>query len=170
MHQISLKFQYIELFALALAEFLPRVEQVFDRNDIVVGMSEQNPLMTPPRRSFLPVLERIKQAYLLWHEYYSTLPKVHRYTVGERVDALFVEIIEAISGAEFLPRDKKLPFVAVAIRKLNTLLLLLMILWETKSLRDKKYIALSTQLDDIGKMLGGWQGQLQKQNSPEQRR
>ena len=118
----------------------------------------------------MPVLERIKQAYLLWHEYYSTLPKVHRYTVGERVDALFVEIIEAISGAEFLPRDKKLPFVAVAIRKLNTLLLLLMILWETKSLRDKKYIALSTQLDDIGKMLGGWQGQLQKQNSPEQRR
>ena len=113
----------------------------------------------------LPVLERIKKVYLLWHEYYVTLPKVHRYTVGERVDALFIEIIEAISGAEFLPRDKKLPFVAVAIRKLNTLLLLLMILWETKSLRDKKYIALSTQLDDIGKMLGGWAGQLAKQNS-----
>ena len=112
----------------------------------------------------MPVLERIKKVYLLWHEYYVTLPKVHRYTIGERVDALFIEIIEAISGAEFLPRDKKLPFVAVAIRKLNTLLLLLMILWETKSLRDKKYIALSTQLDDIGKMLGGWQGQLQKQN------
>ena len=118
----------------------------------------------------LPVLERIKKVYLLWHEYYVTLPKVHRYTVGERVDALFVEIMEAISGAKFLPRDKKLPFVASAIRKLNTLLLLLMILWETKSLRDKKYIALSVRLDNAGKMLGGWQGQLQKQNSPEQRR
>jgi len=110
----------------------------------------------------LPVLERIKQAYLLWHEYYCTLPKVHRYTVGERVDALFIEIIEAISGAEFLPRDKKLPFVAVAIRKLNTLLLLLMILWETKSLRDKKYVALATKIDEAGKMLGGWAGQLAK--------
>jgi len=41
-----------------------------------------------------------------------------------------------------------------------------MLLWETKSLRDKKYIALSTKLDEVGKMLGGWQGQLQKQNSP----
>ena len=110
----------------------------------------------------MPILERVKQAYLLWHEYYSTLPKVHRYTVGERIDTLFIEIIEEISGAEFLPRDKKLPFVAVAIRKLNTLLLLLMILWETKSLRDKKYVALATKIDEAGKMLGGWAGQLAK--------
>ena len=41
-----------------------------------------------------------------------------------------------------------------------------MVLWETKSLDDKKYIALSVKLDEIGKMLGGWSGQLQKQNSP----
>ena len=63
----------------------------------------------------------------------------------------------------------------MAIRKLDTLKVLLMLLWETKSLRDKKYIALSTPLDEIGKMLGGWNGQLIKtlqpvqgtQNSPE---
>jgi hypothetical protein len=41
-----------------------------------------------------------------------------------------------------------------------------MILWETKSLDEKKYIALSIKLDEIGKMLGGWRGQLQKRNSP----
>ncbi len=38
-----------------------------------------------------------------------------------------------------------------------------MVLWETKSLDNKKYIALSLQMDEIGKMLGGWQGQLSKQ-------
>jgi len=112
-------------------------------------------------------LERIKQAYLLWHEYHLTLPKVHRHTLGEKVDNLFIEIMEATSAAAFLPRDKKLPYISLTIRKLDTLKLLLMVLWETKSLRDRKYIALSTQLDDVGKMLGGWQGQLQKQNSPE---
>jgi hypothetical protein len=41
-----------------------------------------------------------------------------------------------------------------------------MILWETKSLDDKKYITLSVILDEVGKMLGGWNGQLIKQNSP----
>ncbi len=115
----------------------------------------------------LPVLERIKQAYLLWHEYHLTLPKVHRHTFGERVDVLFIEIIEATSSAAFLPKSEKLPWVRVATRKLDTLKLMLMILWESGSLLDKKYVALSVKVDTVGKMFGGWQGQLQKQNSPE---
>ena len=41
-----------------------------------------------------------------------------------------------------------------------------MILWETKSIDNKKYIALSEKIIEIGKMLNGWNGQLQKQNSP----
>jgi len=102
----------------------------------------------------------------VWHEYYSTLPKIHRYTVGEKIDALFIEIIEATVSAAFLPRTDKTPWIRLAIRKLDALKILLMILWETKSLRDKKYIALSEKLDAVGKMLGGWHGQLQKQNSP----
>lgn len=43
-----------------------------------------------------------------------------------------------------------------------------MILWETKSLDNKKYINLSIKIDEAGKMLGGWSGQLKKQNSPKQ--
>ena len=165
-YQTGLKLQDIQLGAFAFSKFLPRLKQILDRNDIVVGMQENTSLTTPPRRDFLPVLERLKQAYILWHEYYSTLPKVHRYTVGERIDTLFIEVMEAVSGAAYLPKDKKLPYISLSIRKLNTVALLLMILWETKSLRDKKYIALSIQLDAAGKMLGGWQGQLQKQISP----
>lgn len=59
-----------------------------------------------------------------------------------------------------------MPWIKVSIRKVDTIKLLLMILWETKSLDDKKYVAVSVQLEEIGKMLGGWSGQLSKQNSP----
>jgi hypothetical protein len=41
----------------------------------------------------------------------------------------------------------------------------LMILWETKSLDNKKYIALSEKLNEIGRNLGGWHGKLLKENS-----
>lgn len=41
-----------------------------------------------------------------------------------------------------------------------------MIIWEIKALDNKKYTALSIPLDEIGKMLNGWNGQLIKQNSP----
>lgn len=103
---------------------------------------------------------------MLWFEYYQTLPKTHRYTLGQRIDTLWIELIEALAIAGFLPKQEKLPYVRVAVRKLDTLKILLMILWETKSLRDNKYIALSLKLDEIGKNLGGWSGQLIKQNSP----
>ena len=42
-----------------------------------------------------------------------------------------------------------------------------MILWETKSIENKRYIALSEPLNEIGRMLGGWNGKLTKENSPE---
>jgi hypothetical protein len=120
---------------------------------------------TPPPR-LLPVLQKVKTVYILWYQFYQTLPKLHRHSLGQRIDVLFVEIIESISVASFLIKGEKLPYVRIAIRKMDTLRLLLMVLWETKSIDNKKYIALSLQLDEIGKMLGGWNGQLSKQNSP----
>jgi hypothetical protein len=118
----------------------------------------------------LPLLQKTKAAYLIWYEYYQVLPKLHRHTLGQRVDTLFIEAIEFTSIAGFLPREEKTPYVRLAIRKLDTLRILLLVLWETKSLDNKKYIALSIPLDEIGRMLGGWNGQLQKnqekQNSP----
>lgn len=106
----------------------------------------------------MPILERLKTVYILWHEYHEIIPKTQRYSLGNRIDNLFVEVMEAVSVAAFLRREEKLPYVRLAIRKLDTLKILLMILWETKSLDNKKYIALSIPLTEIGKMLGGWHG------------
>ena len=75
---------------------------------------------------------------------------------------MFVELIEALAGAAFFSRQEKLPYIKLAIRKLDALKILLLILWETKSLDNKKYIALSVKVDEIGRMLGGWNGQLTK--------
>ena len=131
-----------------------------------LNFHNQNVPLAPPPRLLLPLLQRMKEAYVLWYGYYTTLPKVHRHSLGQRIDTLFIEIIETIAIASFLAREEKLPYVKIAIRKVDTLKILLMVLWETKSLDNKKYIALSLKIDEIGKMLGGWNGQLQKQNSP----
>ena len=135
----------------------------------MIGSSpcKKTALKCPPPR-LLPVLERVKQAYLLWHEYHSTLPKLHRYTLGEKIDSLFIDTIEAAAGAAYLKREEKAPYVRLAIRKLDGMKFLLMVLWESKSLDTKKYAALSQKIDEVGRMLGGWQGQLSREheNSP----
>lgn len=122
--------------------------------------------MHPPPNKLLPLLQKVKSAYIIWYNCYQILPKTHRYSLGLKIDNLFVEIIEVITIASYLSKDEKQPWVRLAIRKVDTLKILLMILWETKSIDDKKYIAVSLQVDEIGRMLGGWNGQLTKQNSP----
>jgi len=117
----------------------------------------------PPR--LLPVLEKIKSAYLFWYQSYVILPKTHRYSLGEKIDKFFIDTMEAIITASFLNQIEKLPYLRLAIRKIDTLKIFLMILWETKSYDNKKYIALSLKMDEIGKNLGGWSGQIIKQNS-----
>ncbi|MFZ0932063.1 MAG: four helix bundle protein, partial [Syntrophobacteraceae bacterium] len=102
---------------------------------------------------------------LLWYSYYQFLPKAHRYTLGQKVDGLLIEMIEAMAIAAFLPREEKQPYVRLAIRKTDTLKIFLALLWETKSLDNKKYVTLSERVFEVGRMLGGWNGQLLKQNS-----
>ena len=127
-----------------------------------------------PPRQILPVLERLKEAYKIWHAYHEKLPKTQKYSLGNRIDKLFVEIIEMVCSAIFLSKTEKLPYIKVAIRKLDTIKIMIMILWESGSFEDKQYITLSVPLDDSGKTLGGWYGQISKsiqqvqdkQNSP----
>ncbi|MDP3799963.1 MAG: four helix bundle protein [bacterium] len=145
-------------------------------SNISNGVHKDSPsnLIHTHTHTTLPIVEKIKNLYLIWFQYYQILPKAHRYTLGRRIDSIFIEIIEATVTAGFLAREKKLPFVQHALRKTDTLKILLQVLWETKSLDDKKYITLSKSLEETGKMLGGWSGQLlksleqarDKQNSP----
>ena len=105
----------------------------------------------------------------MWYGFYQTIPKTHRYTLGGKIDALFVELMEAVASATFLSREEKLPWIRLAIRKLDTLNVLLLVLWETKSLDTKKYAALAAPLEETGRMLGGWSGQLMKNSTPRER-
>ncbi len=114
----------------------------------------------------MPVIRKIKNTYILWHECHSILPKTHKYSFGNRIDELFVEAIESTVSAIFLVGQEKAQYVRAAIRKVDTLKVLLLLLWETKSLNDNRYAALSEKIDEVGRMLGGWSGQLAKQNSP----
>lgn len=118
--------------------------------------------MLPPPRKILPVLQKLKEVYLIWFEYYQILPKVHRHSLGVKIDKYFINIIEIVAFASFLKGTSKARYIQIAIRRLETLNILLMVLWETKTLDNKKYILLATKLDEIGKNLGGWYGNIQK--------
>lgn len=118
---------------------------------------------TPPN---LPVLTQIKSVYNLWGAYSVKLPKATKYSLGLKIDNLLIDTIEAIAIATFLQRAEKLPYLKKAIARVDTLKVFLQMTWEMKTLSTKQYADISEKLADVGKMLGGWYGQVVKQNSP----
>jgi len=112
----------------------------------------------------LPIIQRLIAAYKLWHEYVQHFPRHSRYTLGGKIDALFIELIELVFIASYLAREQKVAPLRKAVSKLDLIKLLLQISWELRDLDNNKYISLSELLDEIGKMLGGWIRQFQKLN------
>lgn len=70
-----------------------------------------------------------------------------------------------ISGALYVNKEEKALYIKTAIRKTDTLKLLFLMLWETRSLDNNKYLMISERIDEVGRMLGGWLGQIVKQDS-----
>jgi len=92
----------------------------------------------------------------LWHEFLPNFQKDSRYTIGTKIDSLFLETIELIIKASYSDKLEKLISLKNASVKLDLLKFFLQIAWEIKSLDNKKYILISEKLNEIGKMLGGW--------------
>lgn len=73
-----------------------------------------------------------------------------------KIDSLFLEITELIIGGSYLDKLEKLIYLKKASVKLDLLKFFLQVAWEIKSLDNKKYVAISEKIGDVGKMLGGW--------------
>lgn len=113
----------------------------------------------------MPIIARIVQTYKLWHETIQHIAKQDRYTLGGKIDGVFLEVIELIFIAGTLPKEKKLPYVQKAVSKFDLLKFFLQIAWEVKALDNKKYILISESLAEIGRMLGGWHRNLLKETA-----
>ncbi len=73
-----------------------------------------------------------------------------------------VDALEAGSAAAFARREEKAPCLRVAVRKIDTVGVLLSLLWEHNLVDATKYAGLASELAEIGKMFGGWLGQTMK--------
>lgn len=107
-------------------------------------------------RPNLPVITQLVAAYKTWHEFVANIPKDSRYTIGSKIDTLFLETTELIFVASYLGRAEKAPYLQKAAARFDLLKFFLQVLWEIKGLDNKKYVMLSEKLDPIGRMLGGW--------------
>ncbi|MEK9173096.1 MAG: four helix bundle protein [Patescibacteria group bacterium] len=115
-----------------------------------------NESVNHPPRGNLPIIQHLIGVYKLWSEYINHFPRTSRYTLGEKIDNLFIELIELVFMAGYASRDQKSVLIKRASDKLDLIKFFIKVAWEIKATDNKKFIALSEKLDAVGKMLGGW--------------
>ena len=115
----------------------------------------------------IPIVLRLKDAYGTWQEYLTHFPKQNRYTLGTKIDGVFLTSIEYCFLASYASRNDKIPLLDRAISRIDLLKLLLQLAWETRALDNNKYLRLGGQIEEIGRMTGGWKkGLLSKTPTP----
>ena len=87
------------------------------------------------------------------------VPRLVRYSLAEKINLLFIEVIELILTAGYATKEQKIPIIQKASIKLDSLKFFIQLAWEMKAFDTKQFTKLSTPLVTVGKMLGGWQKQ-----------
>jgi len=104
----------------------------------------------------IPIL---KKSYDLYKEFYNlrlTVPKQDRYTLWQKCESMLVEILQGLLYASQQSKIEKLPTLEKTSVKLNFLKICIRLTKDVKAINPKTYIILEANLDEIGKMLGGW--------------
>lgn len=103
--------------------------------------------------------------YKKWYGYRDSIPKKSRYTLGDKIDARFIQILELLYIASYQSKAEKLPTLERSLSGVDTLKFLLRVAWDLRVFDNKKYADLSEGLQEVGRQIGGWRKGLQTKTS-----
>lgn len=104
----------------------------------------------------IPIFTKLYDFYKELSQVLVLFPKAKRFTLGQKLDNLTLEILESVIAAGTSFQDKKLFHLEKAIVSLDLLKILIRLAKDTRCLDNKKYLQLEESLQEIGRMLGGW--------------
>ncbi len=91
-------------------------------------------------------------------------PKTEKYSLGQRIENLILEILEFSLKTIYSPRQEKLPLLKELDIKIGFLKMLIRLSNEIRVLDNKKYLILQEKLQEIGRMIGGWMKSIKNNN------
>ncbi len=112
---------------------------------------------------------RAKESYLIWLNIAPHIPKNARYTIGSRIENKFLDLLDDAYLAYFARKENRQTKVDSCVLTLDTLKFLTSIAWEAKLVSHGQYEEVSLKLNEVSKMLAGWQKYLQGNTFGQQR-
>lgn len=104
----------------------------------------------------IPIFKKTYDLFQSVFKLHQIVPKQIRYTLWQRLEDIILDILENIMQASLSAKENKLPTLDNASTKLNIVRVFIRLARDTKAIDNKKYVLLQKDVDEIGRMLGGW--------------
>ncbi len=91
-----------------------------------------------------------------WYRVARKFPKPDRYTIGNEIFSYLIVLLVGITKAEYLDFQRKRALLNSLSPTLDTIKILVRLANSLDILPDKHSIPIQGELQEIGKMLGGW--------------
>lgn len=117
--------------------------------------------MTNENTKEIPIIRKLYELYKLFYSYLALFPKKDKHNLGAKCESYIIDTLELLLAASSVAKSDKKQYLMRANVKFDALKIFLRIAKEMRLLDSKKYIELQTYIQEIGKMLGGWQRSLE---------
>jgi hypothetical protein len=117
--------------------------------------------------NFPPVIEHLKNAYKRWILIEHNLPKCERFGLGQKIDFLFTDLLDILQKASFSPIELKISLLSQSLSIIDSLRFFIQLCWELKLIPSKQFTIIGQEIEDTGKMVGGWRKGLITKTSAE---
>jgi len=114
----------------------------------------------------LPVIERAKTAYKTWLIVHRKMARSERFGIGDRIDALWLDLLDSLRKAAYASVSQKIPPLDDALRAIDAVRFFIQIAWESELMAQSHFIALGKDIEEIGRMVGGWKKGILAKNPP----
>ncbi len=110
----------------------------------------------------MPVVLKLKEAYLAWQATLPHVAKAKRQTIAARIDGVFLDTLEHAFRAGYASGQRKLDALEAAIEKLDAAKFFLLAGWESGAITNSQHLRIAGLLIDASKMLVGWRSYAEK--------
>jgi four helix bundle protein len=104
----------------------------------------------------IPIFKKSYDFYRHLNELRVQIAKQDKHTLWQRLENTALSVLEGILRASSLSKNEKLPILESASHDLNVTRVFIRLAKDTKMIDLKRYEEFERQIDEIGRMLGGW--------------
>ncbi len=112
------------------------------------------------------VILKEKESYTFWQKLHRDFPKVERVGVGQKIENLFLSVLEMTFSSSYLPPEPKIISLGKTMSRLDVLKFFVQLAWENKLISTEQHIELSQNLEEVGRQLGAWKKGLESKLPP----